>query len=297
MKYGKYLVGGIALSMFAATPVYAQTESGSEPMAAGTFVAEVSLYGGLSMLDTGGDEDDSNEFTFGGGVKLGFNASENIGAQVDFLYEGTSAYDDTSFSDEGRENMSAAVHLFYRNSDYAAGVFGGMDQYGVVDEGEHRRANIGVEGQYFLGNTTLYAQAGRNFMTESEGDDHGEPVDFWFGRFVVRQFITPNDKIEAEFAYFKASDVETGNQGPVAEMDWGLSYEHRFAGMPVGGFVKYVGYRYDDQSHSSAIFMENIALIGLTVYFNQTDLKTADRRGTSFDTHMWRGMNWLDEAH
>jgi len=259
-------------------------------------VAELSLYGGVTWLDFD-DEDNSTEGVVGGEAKIGFNASDTIGAQLDVVGEFTTGYDDSSFDDEGRQNLSGALHLFHRTPGYAVGVFGGADYFGVVDEEPHSRAHVGVEGQLFLGNTTLYGQAGASFMAEAEGDDHGEPVTGPFVRGVVRQFLTPYDKVEAELAYFYADDVKTGDQGPVNEVDWGVSYEHQYMNVPASVFVEYDGYYYEDNSHSSSPVLEHMVFAGVKVLFNQKDLLTLDRQGTSFDTHMWRGINWLEAAH
>jgi hypothetical protein len=262
------------------------------------FVGEIGAYVGLTRL-VPDEEDGSTEFLFGGNARLGYWANQWLYLQGDIQGEATTAFDDSSFDNEGRQNFDAAFHAAYRSQTHALGVFAGWAATGIVDEGRMTRPYLGVEGQVYWGNFTLYGQAGYSFLGYSEDEDHGEPVDGPFVRGVVRYFHTPNDKIEAEVSHFWAHDVKTGNQGPVRELDWGILYEHQFMGSPLAMNVRYAGFRYQDFSHDTdgEPFIEHMFTIGAKVRFHQGTLREADIMGTSLDTPMFRGMSWLEESH
>ncbi len=257
----------------------------------------VGIYSGGTSFNHP-DEEDSVEGVAGGEAAINLWLSPMWSAQVDVQGEWTTEFDDSSFDDHSRTFVSVAGHLTHRNpSSYAVGVFGGFAHNGVLDGSDeqeymHRWA-AGAELQVYLDNVTLYLQGGYS-MLGGGNDNHGEPVDGPFGRVAARLFPTSNDKIQAEFAYFYAHDVETGNQGPVHDYEWGASYEHMFGSAPVSAFLKYAGYSYNDLSHpSDNSWEEHMVLIGFKVYLNQQDLKSNDRQGATLETPVWRGMSFL----
>jgi opacity protein-like surface antigen len=265
------------------------------------FVGEIGAYLGLTHLDANDDGDSGTEFLFGGNARLGWWANQWLYLQGDIQGEATTPFDDPSFGGDGRENFDAALHAAYRSPTHALGVFGGWAYTGVVSDDPMTRYYLGGEAQAYLGNFTLYGQAGYSWLGQAS-DNHDDPVDGPFVRGVVRYFHTPNDKIEAEVSHFWANGTmgHLGDPAPVRELDWGILYEHQFAGMPVALNIRYAGFRYVDFENNSDgnPYIEHMFTIGAKYRFHaQGTLREADMMGTSLDTPMFRGMSWMNEVH
>ena len=270
------------------------------PDAAPTVSGFVGIYGGGTFFSSD-DEDDSVEGVAGAEAAVNLWLSPMFSAQVDAQGEGTTHFDDSDFDDDNRSNYTVTGHLTYRNpSSYAIGLFGGFTHNEIVDEDYMQRWVGGIEGQLYLDDVTLYFQTGYSVL-KGGSEDHSEPIDVLpYLRGVARWFPTDYDKIQPEFAWFYAYNVDresTNDQGPVEYLDWGLLYEHLFKSAPVSAFVKYAGLSYDDDSHDNAAFYEHMGLIGFRLYLNQKDLKFNDRFGATLDSHTWRGMSWTEEGH
>ena len=257
------------------------------------------VYGAFTTAD--GDGYDADGWLLGGEALVNIWLTPSFAAQFDIVGEVGKLSEDSggSSNTEGRHNVTAGGHLAWRNPEmYALGIFGGVTEGTILNEvGEESRYFLGVEGQYYLNNITLYGQAG--FSDIISGDDnHAEMTDAWFARAIGRWFVTPNDKVEGEFGYYHSEDIVTGGQGPVTNYNWGALYEHRFAGTMFSAYAEYDGHSRDDDSHSDSGLTEHIFMIGGRIHLQQPDLLTADRYGATFDSpDLIRTENWADFAH
>jgi hypothetical protein len=256
------------------------------------------VFGGVTSVD-------SNEFPGGDSWLLGGEARVNIwlterfSAQFDIVGE-TGKFDEDGVSAETRHNIATGGHLSWRYPEmYALGIFGGVAEGTILNnEGNETRYFLGLEGQYYLNDFTLYGQAG--FSDLISGDDgHAEMVDAWFVRGVGRWFVTPNDKIEGEVGFYYAGDLQNSSpNGPSRTYNWGALYEHQFASSPFSAYAEYNGLKREDDSHDSNHTTEHIFLIGARINLQQPDLKTADRYGATFDLpDVIRTENWADLTH
>jgi len=285
--------GGMAADL----PDYVAPEAAAPDMqqVSGT----VALFGAYTLAD--GDGFDGDGWLLGGDAKANVWLTPSVSTQFDLRGEaGRYSEDDGGGTQsESRVNFTAGGHLTWRNPEmYALGVFGGISGGSILDEvGDETRYFIGLEGQYYLNDITLYGQVGFSDIVEGD-DDHSEMTEAWFARGVARWFVTANDKIEGEFGYYYSDDIVTGGQGPVTNYNWGALYEHRFMTSPFSAYVEYDGLSRDDDSHGDDGVVEHIFMVGARIHFGQPDLKTADRYGATLDLpDVIRTENWADIAH
>lgn len=176
------------------------------------------------------------------------------------------------FDDNGSLDMQDfTVHGFWRNPMYAAGAFGGYNQYEVGND-SLESLYLGVEGQYYFDRVTLYGQVSYDRIDFGALDG-----DQYYGRLVGRYFATDNIKIEGEVGLGRLLT----SLNDVDEITVGALAEYRFDQWPVGLFGGYylthfeVG-PFDYEFHDFRI--------GGRIYFGSDSLFDNDRNGTSFDT-------------
>jgi hypothetical protein len=267
----------------------------------------VSLYGGggPASLKTFLDVRDTL-FAYGGDGRMNIWLSPAVSIQIDAEAEGTSSFDVSSFKLGGRISGIFGGHLAWRNAHaYALGAFGavaGSNQF--IFAGSSTYGLAGIEAQGYLGNFTLYPQAG--YVGRLSGPDNAV-VDFcpgngWFGRLQGRHFLTPNDKLAAEIGWARLKhDLGPGVSGEYRILNWGISYEHRFEASPWALFVEYAGYETRTSGWPGALgslvnggkVTENLALIGVRAHFGDATLLAQDRIGATFDMPKFtRALPW-----
>ena len=184
--------------------------------------------------------------------------------------------------------------------------------------GGYTHALIGLEGQQYLSQITLYGQGG--IQTNLSDGDQGGNYRVWFLRGVGRYYVDPNLKIEAFAVYangratsydFQPSYSVPRTDGPLLKMDvqqvsWGIGAERRFYGTPFSGFVRYEGNWTElkllapEPPAANARTTEHAIKAGFHVYINEDSLLFNDRSGTTLDirdpfTSIYRatGRTWI----
>ncbi len=283
MKYGKYLVGGIALAMLAATPVYAQ-EGGSEPV----FAIVGDVWAGVRILNDGDDGDGERGSTeLGIDVKASIPIYAGFTGQLDARYE---SYDSDSDAVSGEDDMpesltNLGVHLSYRDpSTFLVGLFYGYGMVPLVDNPPDYEVNYyGIEGQYYLENVTLYGQYA---MVDSTQDDPSEVEgyhDGWLVRVAVRWFPSDDTRLGAEMSYGE-TDTYVDSSDPGEFRAWGINGRTRIAAsVPLYLTGDYRNGMFDATEGEDDGMNESVFMLGISYQFGPGTLKSNDRRGATLD--------------
>ena len=244
------------------------------------------------------DLDDENYPFIEGSGRANVPLADNFSLQIDA--EGWATF--TSRSD-GEDNLhdsfSGALHATWRDpSNGAAGVFG---QFGSSTGGRNDNAVfwlIGAEGQIYLGDFTLYGQAGYFDADDESTDDVMQ--DAVFVRGVARWFPDVNTRVQGEFAFASGDENQGPGDSPGADLDaysWGVRADRIISGYPISLFVSYGGTHVtedeNDGESSEDEYTEHRIMAGVTFHFGVDDLKTQDRRGVTLDTPdlgRWTGI-------
>jgi hypothetical protein len=209
---------------------------------------------------------------------FGFQADGTIDRNV----YGISSLLSEGSSDLIRTSADVAAHLFVRNK---TGLLGAIVQGGVTEFNtgilSDRRFYGGLEGQYFLGNTTLYGQAvyhNANFGFLSQD----VTADGYTVSGQIRHFLTPNAMIALKAGY--ESVEATFSDANIRHTAWlvGVKGEYRFTNVPVSSFVD-IDYRDGRFNVGPIKETETRAMVGLKYNFGSTSLFDRDRNGASLD--------------
>ena len=273
----------LSLALLGAAAVVAVGATGT---AAGEYPDRL-IFGSVSNYTLGHRELDSNDEGNGQTLELAGASALNIpiwkgfALQLDSMSEYYFGLNDSA--DVKRTN-ALGMHLSYRDPGKGLiGVFGGYAWSKIRDghgPDEYDMALVGAEAQAYLGNLTLYAQAGVGNQTK--GDNAVGFNDGWFVRGVARYFLAPNTKLEAEISYAEADPYADG--GLTGKFTgWGVSIDHKLFNVmnfPVYGTVAYRGAEYDVGSQSAT---EQVFKAGIKVLWGAADLKHNDRYGATLD--------------
>jgi hypothetical protein len=208
-------------------------------------------------------------------------------------------------------SFNAGAHLSYRQpQQYLFGVFGALGGLGSNNnccDGNPGfiHGTIGLEGQYYLGNLTLYGQGGfQGVLSSVEANGNGANdghFNAWFLRGVARYFVNDNLKLEGQGFYargkansedFFPSVLFNGERFSVQQWAWAFGVEKKFDASPFSVFGRYEGAwtRYDasfDRGYGGTAAIakttEHILKVGFRVYLNESTLKYNDRMGTTLD--------------
>ena len=231
----------------------------------------IGIYGG------GADNNwwETSVGVIGGEGRVNYWWQPGFSIQTDVETEFTTAY--TTFDNvNGRWHGAIGSHWTMRDrNSYALGVF--VSTVGANEAG-HRATNVffvaGGEAQWYSGPITLYAQGGYIWNVDQPNIDSVENLGFV--RVVGRYFLTPNDKVQAEGSWGWG---QLGNGADVDISAWGVSYQHKFAGMPISVGLEYAGWRHN----SGCTATEHMVLGKLTYHLGEKSLLDADRNGATLD--------------
>jgi hypothetical protein len=255
--------------------------------------SEKLIRGGVSQYALGNRDLDSTDKGSGQTFELSSSSAYNIplwrsvSMQIDSASE---YYFKMNGPTDAKSSNVLGMHLSYRDPNRGLlGVFGGYAWSNVKtvngNSGNYDMAFFGAEAQAYVGNLTLYAQAGRGNNTQGdtrEGFNSG-----WFTRGVARYFLRPDTKLEAEVSYAQADPYIDGNdKGKFT--GWGVSLDHKLFNVlnyPVYGTLAYRGAYYDattEEDHAT----EHVVKAGIKVLFGANTLQQNDRYGATLDLPM-----------
>jgi len=224
---------------------------------------------------------------------------DTIATQLDFNAQATSALAYDPADPTSGQWINGAVHVAYRNPEqFAVGAFGAAQRsaYGYDALG---MALVGVEGQAYLDDLTIYLQGGVTYTSPAEPGfynyrDYGS---FAFVRGVLRYFLTDNLKISAEGTYgegeigYYTFSGQNGNDpehegatvpGKFAMARLGVDYrpDDGDASFFAAYEASYLTQSWDGVTRSS---LNQRVLAGIKVDFGADTLKSRDREGVTWD--------------
>ncbi len=209
-------------------------------------------------------------------------------------------------------NFNLGDHLSYRVPEhYLVGIFGALGAVGSNANCCNGSPGIthgllGLEGQWYLPNVTLYGQGG--VQTSLSDVDNGGSYTAWFVRGVGRYFVDPNLRLEGSVFYaqgwsdngydFAPSFVALTSNAKfkMEQLAWTASVEKKLDGSPLALFARYegswtkfrtsftdTGYGPAFDNHADGHTIENLFKVGFRLYLNEETLKYNDRMGTTLD--------------
>ena len=228
-------------------------------------------------------------FTSGVDGRLSLPLGSNLSIQMDGQLEyGEEAFDSTDNADVFQNAFQFGTHLTFRDPNMGAvgafGAFGGgKSENDTLEQGYA----IGGEAQLYLNDFTIYLQAG-HFDGESDGGDPEDAFrDAFFVRGVGRWYITPDSRLQAEFAY--ADGKQDTDDQDMEVLQWGARYDMVLAGLPVIGDTQvFVGYRgvhaenFDDPGDNGE-FTDRTIMVGSSHSFGGSSMKETERFGAGLD--------------
>jgi hypothetical protein len=213
--------------------------------------------------------------------------SQTTSLQLDLGGEATFSQgsDSTSANDNYAGNLTLGAHLNYRQVDrYLFGVFGGGGSSFHKDTGTTGQPApfwfVGLEGQAYFGNSTLYGQAG---YLDSNQPEPETLETAWFVRAVDRHFFNAGQtKAEGELSYGQQDE----GSDSVNIFGWGLELEHQCWSFGndgfLAGYVRYEGRHFNETTQSDN-YTEHTLMVGLKADMNQMNLLSRDRTGATLD--------------
>ena len=258
--------------------------------------------GGFAARSSGFDPDllDAQGYLVGAEGFFNHWASDDWALQVDAYarrYGPAERYDASVVSSN---QFSAAAHLAYRDPDrYALAAFASGQ---IVSEswqgggpGDSTFVGLlGVEGQAYFGDVTLYGQAGVVFdppYVAESGASWTDYGDFGFVRGVIRYFPTENLRLSAEALYARGTiDHYMFGVPPllaVADAEL-MSGRVDVTWRPDDGTASYFA-ALEAGLHGQTLFdvtretTQARVLVGASFDFGAETLKARDRKGVTFD--------------
>jgi hypothetical protein len=219
-----------------------------------------------------------------------------IDAQLERAQYGASQYF-IGYGSFVKNTADIAGHLYWRNSN--RGLFGVLAQGTITETNlgifSDRRYFLGVEGQYFLGNLTLYGQvAYQNFSFGFPVYYSGNGIEGGGFNLVgqARYFWKPNTMFVAKAAYEQVATTNLerlcncGSYAEIKHSAWmvGGRVEHRLGNSPFSMFVdaeyrvgtfNWFGYKENEK--------DTRLIVGVKYNFGTKTLFERDRSGASLD--------------
>ena len=282
-----------AIAGFVATPALS-ADVGTPVDNSLLFSALLGVSAGIqhASIDEGEPElDEGIELTIAGHGHVSIPLGEAFSAQLDSQGE---LYDrSTPDTLDPQAAHMFGGHLSWRDPEAGLlGIFAGagigyVKEDGGDDDGDGIGVVAGIEGQIYLDNVTLYAQAGwGNIQVDSDPDEGFD--DGLFVRGVTRYFVSENFLLQVEGSYGWVDEYTNGDQtGEI--WNWGALGKIGLSDlMPIYGTLEYRGgfYGVHGGGAGAQSAFENVLLIGLDFAFGAPSLFDNDRRGATLDMPM-----------
>ncbi|MBC2836820.1 hypothetical protein [Paragemmobacter straminiformis] len=202
------------------------------------------------------------------------------------------AYDDNLYLSYG--NFGA--HALYRAERFQAGVMAAKSSATVDGEEAYYDTMLGLEGQTYFGNATVWGQV----ASVSGYEEYAGNEDLSLGvvRGGVRYFIGDATRIDLEGTYAKG----TFDDYDAKIAFWGVGVEHQIvseANYGVSVFARYEGSNFDftDDYSSEAWLSDKTIKVGLSIKFGGKSLREADRSGANTDLINAGRFNIIDSTY
>jgi len=209
----------------------------------------------------------------------------------------------TAITSDSMSTSGIGAHLYTRDGDY---LYGALFSIGQLGWG--RVVTVGLEGQYILPDTTIYAQATYSAFVEGNWAKSGQ--DSFNLNLTVRHFVNENfmlsGNIGVGFGSYTDPDSPSDyfDRGHQNEVSWEVRAEYLLDELPLSLFASYKGqygianehYGYPDpedwQEWWKGTARAHMFLVGLRFYFGQESLLSNDRTGATLeDRNPWYGMS------
>ncbi len=256
------------------------------------FSAVADVWGGYVWMVpdlTTGNDNPNDTGRVGGQIRVNIPLGDRFSVQLDGVAEGDFDNDYPGNTEDYEGQVLGGGHLSFRDPNaYLIGVFGG---YGHVfigegtgpEEEDEQGWMFGGEGQVYLGNTTLYGQAG---YFDSSANDNETLVDAWFARAQAQHFLTPNSMVVADFIYGAGEN----NVTPRDDIDfagWELKYKRQLMAFPVAWHAAYEGHYVavdkPDPTATDEDLFEHIVKFGVSFALGGDNIQDLYRRGPALD--------------
>ena len=260
-------------------------------------VFDVSV-GAQDARETSGDVDlsEGTELTFSGKSAVNIPFGDMFSAQLDVQ---TEFYDRAGEDDNAQSASMIGGHLSLRDPGMGlVGLFAGAG-LGTNEDSSEGSGGLGflagAEAQAYLGNFTLYGQAGYGNFAVDDASPHDEGfTDGWFAGAEARYFIHEDFMLYANVAYGETPGYTDGdNNGKI--WNWGAGGKLRLSdSMPIYGTLDYRGGSYHADNEGTVT--EHVGLVGLSFAFGAPSLQENDRRGATLSTPMLpaRAAAWTE---
>ncbi len=294
-------VGGALATLLASTALVSTAYAYELPQAgANEPVYSAIVEVGVGFLGTSTEDGASNEIeddsfpVIEGAARANMPLASNVSIQFDLDgMLGLNERDEDDGDDYLQNFFFASWHLTWRDPSRAAA--GVLLSYGESNGGEDEEAQVfffGGEAQGYFDNLTLYGQAG--YMIADDENENDVITDAFWLRGVGRYFLSPNQRLQAEFAYVNGEENES-NADDINGWAWGARFDQGIRNGPLTFFVSYRG-SFIDNDGTGDNLTDHTALVGIALQLGAKDLRDEDRRGATLDTPAWamgRWQGWL----
>jgi len=232
-------------------------------------------FDGFASASVGhGSNKDNFSFDDGGlatdaQLALSYTDRSGFGGQLDLGYF-KQDYDNSNVDTGFRE---AAEHLYYRSQGWLAGAFAQQRKYYLNGHSNNVKGYfLGLEGQVYLDNMTLYGQLGQSKWRYIAGTTDPDVM----ATLELRYFMSENLRLDASINYLKEDASGLFNY-KWNQTTYGVGAEYRFSGSPVSVLARYE-YANEDQSTGYSADNQRL-LIGVKFNFGKDSLRRSDREG------------------
>jgi hypothetical protein len=260
------------------------------PKAAAAWSSPSDVFAGLSVggdwLGGGSVSNGTSGLTVEGTASGEYQLMPSLGVQGDVVYRNQKWQNANPTLNSASHDFEFALHGFTRSEQYLLGAFvqygegylGYLDGLVGVDVSH---VFGGAEAQLFLGDATLYGQAGvKHYSFGSAADARG-----YFGTFEARYYLQPDFKIDAHVGYETLDGFVVGN-GSESTLNLGAGAEYHLADTPYSFFGKY-DYSLNGVDTADPAWSHRV-LVGVKFNFDGPTLEQRDRSGASlkpFESH------------
>ncbi len=282
------------VAVFCTVGVAAANEQSDELLTSGTVAAEAGWTLLQESNEEGEDETDDQSYpNIGGSGSISIPISGAFSTQFDAMADYN--FVNADGEDNQKSMWGGGGHLSWRDPQQGlVGIFAGFGRGYTEDTGGQDQTYaswIGLEGQAYLNDATLYLQAARVSGNVRNTEEDFRPA--YVLRGVGRYFIDDDKRIELEASYANANNA-IDDVDDMWVMGWGVRYDQRIS----GGWHGYAAYRggYYDTTTEGEELTEQIFALGVTYLFGAESMKANDRRGATLDQPSlpMRATNWVE---